>query len=305
MEFRQLEAFAAVAKYKSFSKAADALFLTQPTVSSHLGSLERELQKKLISRTTKTLQLTGEGERFLKYAQRILELKTAALQELSGDTRDIISLGASTIPSGYLLPGLLAEFRRKHPGVYFQIRQGDSYEIEEKVLDGTVELGLIGNFCDSTHCICEEFCSDQMVIAMPSTAYYLKLKREAEREKDAGRLLMEPLIMREIGSGTGKAAEQFLKKSGVREEQLNVAARINDIESIKRMIAEGMGISLISGFAVEDMVKSGQLITYSLDTQIHRNFYLLRRKKEERKPVLKKFIRFVLEYYERGEEDEG
>ena len=135
MEFRQLEAFAAIAKYKSFSKAANALYLTQPTISAHLGSLERELQKKLVSRTTKTIQLTQDGEKFLKYVNRILELKEAAVQELAGEEKEIISLGASTIPSGYLLPGLLSEFRRQHPGVFFQIRQGDSCEIEEKVTD--------------------------------------------------------------------------------------------------------------------------------------------------------------------------
>ena len=102
MEFRQLEAFAAIAKYKSFSKAANALYLTQPTISAHLGSLERELQKKLVSRTTKTIQLTQDGEKFLKYVNRILELKEAAVQELAGEEKEIISLGASTIPSGVI-----------------------------------------------------------------------------------------------------------------------------------------------------------------------------------------------------------
>ena len=130
MEFRQLEAFAAIAKYKSFSKAANALYLTQPTISAHLGSLERELQKKLVSRTTKTIQLTQDGEKFLKYVNRILELKEAAVQDLAGEEKEIISLGESTIPSGYLLPGLLSEFRRQHPGVLFKISKGDSGEIE-------------------------------------------------------------------------------------------------------------------------------------------------------------------------------
>ena len=88
-----------------------------------------------------------------------------------------------------------------------------------------------------------------------------------------------------------------MEKMGIREENLNVAARINDIESIKRMIAMGMGISMMSGYAVEDMVNSGQLITYPLDTQIHRKFYLLYRKKREKKPVVDSFIRFVMDFY--------
>lgn len=297
MEFRQLEAFAAIAKYKSFSKAANALYLTQPTISAHLGSLERERQKKLVSRTTKTIQLTQDGEKFLKYVNRILELKEAAVQELAGEEKEIISLGASTIPSGYLLPGLLSEFRRQHPGVFFQIRQGDSCEIEEKVTDGTVELGLVGSSCDLPECICTKFCSDSMVIAMPCTSYYMNLKRQAEKTGDIRMFFSEPFIMREIGSGTRKAAGEFLEKMGIREENLNVAARINDIESIKRMIAMGMGISMMSGYAVEDMVNSGQLITYPLDTQIHRKFYLLYRKKREKKPVVDSFIRFVMDFY--------
>ena len=214
MEFRQLEAFAAIAKYKSFSKAANALYLTQPTISAHLGSLERELQKKLVSRTTKTIQLTQDGEKFLKYVNRILELKEAAVQELAGEEKEIISLGASTIPSGYLLPGLLSEFRRQHPGVFFQIRQGDSCEIEEKVTDGTVELGLVGSSCDLPECICTKFCSDSMVIAMPCTSYYMNLKRQAEKTGDIRMFFSEPFIMREIGSGTRKAAGGFFPTKG-------------------------------------------------------------------------------------------
>lgn len=300
MEFRQLEAFAAIAKYKSFSKAAESLFLSQPTVSSHLGSLERDLQKKLVIRTTKNLKLTEEGERFLKYVQRILELKEAALRDLSGDVRDIVTLGASTIPSGYLLPDVLTEFRRENPGIYFQIRQGDSQEIEERVLDGTVELGLTGSICEDRHCVCEKFCSDRMVIAMPSTSEYFALQKEVEKQHNLEKIFSKPIIMREIGSGTRKAAEQFLKHQNIREENLHVVARVNDLESIKRMIAGGMGISIMSGFAVEDMIKSGQILVCELDTEIHRDFYLVRRKNMEVKPAVEKFIHFVLDYYRKG-----
>lgn len=178
MEFRQLEAFTAVADLKSFSKAADALYLSQSTVSSHIKNLEKELQKNLIVRTTKSLQLTTDGLIFLKYAKRIIETRDAAIETLNSPSDSLIHLGASTIPSSCLIPQLLSSYRKSHPYTYFSIIQNDSEEILSKILDGSIELGLIGENTTSSRCTCIPFCSDELVLVTPATPYYLELSKK-------------------------------------------------------------------------------------------------------------------------------
>ena len=144
MEFRHLEIFLAVAETKSFSKAAKHLFLSQSTVSSHIKNLESELQKPLFIRSTKSVELSPDGCTFLRYANSILEMREAALEALNAPSETILRIGASTIPSGYLLPRLLRGFHDSHPHTFFDIQQGDSGKILEKILDGSLELGFIG-----------------------------------------------------------------------------------------------------------------------------------------------------------------
>jgi DNA-binding transcriptional LysR family regulator len=294
MEFRQLEAFVAVYDLQSFSKAAEYLYLSQPTISSHINNLEKELKVKLISRTTKSLHFTDEGITFLSYAKRILELKNAALNDLQSNLNTGIQLGASTIPSGYLLPPVLNAFHQENPQIYFNIRQGDSREIEERILDGTVELGLTGQLCTNPQCVCIPFCSDQLVIATPTTPYYTELKESKATTK---RLLKEPLIMREQGSATQRAADYFFKNLRIPSHQLQIVARINDLESIKRMIVNGMGISILSKFAIADLEQSQQIFTYPLATDVPRQFYIIHLKNRPLKTIAKQFIQFTQDFY--------
>lgn len=293
MEFRQLEVFAAVAEQMSFSKAAEQLYLTQSTASSHVKNLEKELGKQLIFRTTKHLQLTEEGQRLLPYVKRILETRDAALEELKGPTEELLHLGASTIPSGYLLPKLLGGFRRLHPNLYFSIKQGDSHEIQERVLDGSLEVGFVGSKSPSTYCVNLPFCTDQLVLVTPSTDHYLALRQRGCGYRE---LLREPIILRERGSGTQKAADRFLESVQIRREQLNPVAEINDLESIKQMIVGGMGVSICSRFAVADLEAQGQAILYPLPSDIRRCFYITYLKSRTLKPTLKALIQYAVSF---------
>lgn len=294
MEFRQLEAFAAVADMKSFSLAADALFLSQSTVSTHIKNLEKELQKNLIIRTTKSLQLTSDGILFLEYAKRIIETRDAAIESLNAPSDLTIHLGASTIPSSYLLPPLLSSFRTTHPSVLFNITQSDSSEILSKILDGSIELGIIGEDASSPKCACIPFCSDELVLVTPATPYYQDLKKS---EPDLCDLLLEPMLLREQGSGTQKAANRFLDALNIREEDLHVVAKTNNPESIKRMIVNGMGVALLSGLASKDLEEHGLVISYPLPPQFSRKFYIAYLKSRTLSSSLQDFIRHVLHFY--------
>lgn len=291
MEFRQLEVFACVAEYKSFSKAAQALYLAQSTVSTHIKNLERELQKELFSRTTKKLRLTDDGRRFLTYVQRILETRDAALEELNSAEEQLLRLGASTIPSGYLLPRLLSSFHMLHPEVYYQIRQGNSEEILERVLDGTIDIGFIGNGQVPSQCVSTPFCKDEMILATPVSDHYLRLHRQGCTLE---RLLQEPIILREQGSGTQKEADRFLEDMHIDRSKLNVVAEINDLESIKRVIVAGMGVTISSRYVFSDLEAQGQALLYPLPSSVHRSFYIVYLKSRQLRSSHHALVRYIL-----------
>nr|WP_297883516.1 selenium metabolism-associated LysR family transcriptional regulator [uncultured Blautia sp.] len=295
MDFKQLEAFAAVVDYGSFSEAARRLYLTQPTISAHIRALENELKVKLIIRTTKKLTITTKGYQLYDSAVRILHIRNNLLEDFTGSKKHIIDLSASTIPSSYLLPELLAGFGKICPDVYFHSLQSDSAEAIQKVIDGSVDLGLVGQYIEKDDCCYIPFCQDSLLIAAPVTPHYLKLK---EKNATLEELIREPMIVREKGSGTKKEMDFFLEKSGIAPSDLNVIARMNDLESIKQSIVNGLGISILSARSVQDLAGTKQILIFPLgDTESRRNFYIVYSRNRILKPHVRQFIQFTQSFY--------
>lgn len=296
MDFKQLEAFAAVVDYGSFSEAARRLYLTQPTISAHIRALENELKVKLIIRTTKKLTITTKGYQLYDSAVRILHIRNNLLEDFTGSKKHIIDLSASTIPSSYLLPELLAGFGKICPDVYFHSLQSDSAEAIQKVIDGSVDLGLVGQYIEKDDCCYIPFCQDSLLIAAPVTPHYLKLK---EKNATLEELIREPMIVREKGSGTKKEMDFFLEKSGIAPSDLNVIARMNDLESIKQSIVNGLGISILSARSVQDLAGTKQILIFPLgDTESRRNFYIVYSRNRILKPHVRQFIQFTQSFYD-------
>ena len=297
MEFKQLEAFVAVVDYGSFSEAARRLYLTQPTISAHIRSLEEELHMKLIVRTTKKTNITDKGYQLYDSAVRMLEIRNNLLENFTGSHRHMIDLAASTIPSSYLLPELLAAFGKTHPDVYFHSMQSDSSDSISRVLDGTVDLALVGQNTRDESCVFVPFCHDEQVIATPVNDHYLALK-DQELPIVFHDFIKDPIIIREKGSGTKKEMDLFLERIGVTTSSLNVIARMNDLESIKKSIVNGLGISILSARSVADLQRTKQLLVFPLgDTAHKRSFYIVYSKNRILKPHVKQFIQFVRDYY--------
>lgn len=296
MDFKQLEAFTAVVDYGSFSEAARRLYLTQPTISAHIRALENELKVKLIIRTTKKLTITTKGYQLYDSAIRILHIRNNLLEDFTGSKKHIIDLSASTIPSSYLLPELLAGFGKICPDVYFHSLQSDSSEAIQKVIDGSVDLGLVGQYTEEQEdCCFIPFCQDSLVIAAPVTPHYLALK---ERNASLQELVREPMIVREKGSGTKKEMDYFLEKSDIPPSDLHVIARMNDLESIKKSIVNGLGISILSARSVQDLRKTKQILLFPLEDAEHkRNFYIVYSRNRILKPHVRQFIQFARSFY--------
>lgn len=297
MEFKQLEAFVAVVDYGSFSEAARRLYLTQPTISAHIRSLEDELHMKLIIRTTKKITITAKGYQLYDGAVRMLEIRNNLLENFTGVHKHMIDLAASTIPSSYLLPELLVAFGKTHPNVYFHSLQSDSSDSISRVLDGSVDLALVGQNTRDESCVFVPFCHDELVIATPVNEHYLILK-DQETPALFHDFIEDPIIIREKGSGTKKEMDLFLERIGVTTSSLNVIARMNDLESIKKSIVNGLGISILSARSVADLQRTKQILVFPLGESSHkRSFYIVYSKNRILKPHVKQFIQFVRDYF--------
>lgn len=295
MEFKQLEAFVAVVDYGSFSEAARKLYLTQPTISTHIRCLEEELHTRLIIRTTKKLTITPKGYQLYDSAVRMLDIRNNLFENFTGSKKQIIDLAASTIPSSYLLPELMAGFGRMYPDVYFHSWQTDSAGAISRVLDGSVDLALTGQNTGDDSCIFIPFCQDDMVIATPVNDHYLQLK---ERPVTFSDFLKDPIIIRERGSGTKKEMDIFLENAGIEPSSLNVVARMNDLESIKKSIVNGLGISILSARSAVDLKKTKQILLFPLEGTAHkRSFYIVCSKNRILKAHVRQFIQYVKNYY--------
>ena len=294
MELKQLRSFAAVVRYGSFTRAAENTYLSQPTISTHIRALEEELNTQLLLRDTKNLQVTPRGQELYECACRMLELQDNLLQRWRQRDQHIIQLGASTIPSAYILPEVLPLYGKQNPGSYFVVHQSDSRQVIEGVAGGLFDVGMSGMPCQDEAIRCEPFFRDRMVLITPVSRRFLAMQSQGE---DAlPELLHEPIILREAGSGSQKSADRFLAQMGLRETELRVTARVNDQESIKNLVSGGLGVSIVSEKAVRDFVAEKRLLAFPLPPgSAERNLYLLLPRHANADSL--RFSAFVREFY--------
>ena len=211
MDMKQLEAFVYVVETCSFSKAGELLHLTQPTISSHIASLERELKIKLIVRTTKETYPSDAGKLLYNYAREILAMRENAVQAIqvfSREMRGTITVAASSIPGQYYLPRLLQTFREKYPDIKFNIQMTDSTDVVDQVTARAAEVGFTGTEIDAPKCIYREFADDKLVVITPNEP---RFRQYIGKGFPIRNLLEETFLSREKGSGTRRETESFLR----------------------------------------------------------------------------------------------
>jgi DNA-binding transcriptional LysR family regulator len=300
IDFRHLETFCRIAGLKSFSKAADDLFLTQPTVSGHILSLERSLSLRLFDRTSREVRLTKAGKVFLEYASKILSCRKDllnALSEFSEGIRGDLSLGASTIPGEYLLPKLMGDFRREHPHFIISLKIADTKEIVQYVLQDGVEFGIIGARLNHPSLHYEKYEEDEIIVVAPS-GHPLTRKKRANLEE----LLKEPWIIREEGSGTQIASEKALRKKGKSLKQFNVVMEMGSTSSVKEGVKARLGLAFISRRATEEEVRQGFLSRIDVEgiDPILRQIYIVSHHGRTLSPIGAEFLRFLRREKERA-----
>lgn len=297
MNLKQLEAFVQVSESGSFSKAAKELFLTQPTISAHISSLEKELNVRLFIRNTKEASLSDDGKDLYRYAKQITDLEKAIEERFymdSDDGKHFITIAASTIPAQYLLPKVLMCYRERYPKEQIKIMETDSSEVVTQVVDHMVDVGFTGTVLEKKHCKYIPFYKDELAVITPDTPEYRILKEQ--NRDDIDWIRRKPLILREEGSGTRKEAEKQLKNAGISVEALDIVASIANQETIKKSVKQGMGITVLSRLAAED--EDGLLIFPIPGADEGRDINLVYNKNYQMTRSADRFIRIVKEVYD-------
>ena len=297
MNLKQLEAFVHVSESGSFSKAAKELFMTQPTISAHISSLEKELNVRLFIRNTKEVSLSDDGKDLYRYAKQITDLEKAIEERFymdSDDGKHFITIAASTIPAQYLLPKVLMCYRERYPKEQIKIMETDSSEVVTQVVDHMVDVGFTGTVLEKKHCKYIPFYKDELAVITPDTPEYRILKEQ--NRDDIDWIKRKPLILREEGSGTRKEAEKQLKNAGISMEDLDIVASIANQETIKKSVKQGMGITVLSRLAAED--EDGLLIFPIPGADEGRDINLVYNKNYQMTRSADRFIRIVKEVYD-------
>lgn len=297
MNLKQLEAFVQVSESGSFSKAAKELFLTQPTISAHISSLEKELNVRLFIRNTKEVSLSDDGKDLYRYAKQITDLEKAIEERFymdSDDGKQFITIAASTIPAQYLLPKVLMCYRERYPKEQIKIMETDSSEVVTQVVDHMADVGFTGTVLEKKHCKYIPFYKDELAVITPDTPEYRILKEQ--NRDDIDWIKRKPLILREEGSGTRKEAEKQLKNAGISMEDLDIVASIANQETIKKSVKQGMGITVLSRLAAED--EDGLLIFPIPGADEGRDINLVYNKNYQMTRSADRFIRIVKEVYD-------
>lgn len=296
MELKQLQSFCEVVKYKSFTKAAEKLYLSQPTISTHVRQLEEEFQTSLIVRTTKSVEVTPRGLELYECACSIVNLRDNLMRSWNDEDERMIRIGASTIPSAYILPEILPAFRTVRPNTQFHVFQGDSQSIAEGLMRGTFDIGLIGVAIHEEILELTPFYADRMVLITPVNDHFRAFAQAGGMTLED--ICREPILLREQGSGSKKCITAYFERMGISENELTITARLNDQESIKNLVAGGLGVSIISAKAAEDAVRSGRLLTFPLpDSGAQRSLYVACRRGVFLSGQAQQFVSFVKGFY--------
>ena len=292
MDIRRLEVFCKVVELKSFTKAAKALSLSQPTVSEHIRTLEEMLDEKMVDRLGRAIEATPAGRLFYEYARDILRMREEAMQALmqfKGELSGPLLLGASTIPGTYVLPKLIGSFKNIHPNIQITLKIADSKEVAEQVLKGEVEAGLIGTHWNDGRFDLEEIFSDELLLIVYPNHPWSK-----KRSIKVDELESQPFIQREIGSGTRQVMETILQQNKFDPTRLSCVAEMGSTEAVRQSIKSKIGISILSRQAVADDIKQGFLASVAIDGVLFkRSFYLIRRKNRQISPLCQAFLDYL------------
>lgn len=291
MPDRRFQTFHAVAKHLSFTKAADALCMTQPAVTFQIRQLEEHFNSRLFDRVNGGINLTPAGRIALEYVERILELSSdldARIKELTGQESGPLAIGASTTVAEFLLPRIIGEFKSLHPGIVPQLIVANSESVQARVAGRTLDLGFIEGDSHLPTLATDVCCEDELqVVCVP--AHPLARRSSTTLEE----LAAYPYISREPGSGTREVIDRHLQKAGLAPDSLELVMEASSPEALKGLVATGLGFAIMSRASAEKEVRLGDLVQIPLDPPLIRQLSVVYPRERILSKVVAEFVRFA------------
>jgi DNA-binding transcriptional LysR family regulator len=294
MDLHRLEVFCKVYETKSFSRGGKACLLSQPTVSEHIRYLEAFLDVQLFDRLGRQVVPTRAGDILYDYARRILNLRREAIRTLElyrGKMSGDLELGGSTIPGQYILPSLIGKFKQTFTDIRIKLVIADTMNITNMVLEGSLELGVVGARIKNSKLEFDRLFDDELVLAISPNHQWA-----ARSSISLDELASAPFIMREQGSGTRMMMLQILEQADFDPQRLNVVAEMGSTDAIRQAVKAEVGVSIRSRRAVADDLDFRILRQIPIkDISFTRHFYLVTHKRRSRSPLGEAFVDFLVE----------
>lgn len=295
MDFRKLQALCQLIELKSFTRAAQALGLSQPTVSEQIRSLEEELGQKLVDRMGREVEATPVGQLCYNHARNLLRLQSEMVQavnQFQGLLCGTAVIGASTIPGTYILPAIINTFHRLFSAVTVQVRITSSRQTATMVLEGSCDFGFVGDRWHERGLEWQQVAEDTLcLVARPDHPLAAK----------TGPLVMADLfdhdvVLREQGSGTRSVVASQLEASGYKESDLRVVAWFGSNEAVREAVKAGIGLAILSACSVAEDIRQGRLVTLNLEELgFKRSFFLVHRRNKALAPAAMALMEHVLQ----------
>jgi LysR family transcriptional regulator, transcriptional activator of the cysJI operon len=292
MDVRDLQVFLSVSKHLNYTRAGEEINLSQPSVSVRIRQLEAELRVKLFEQLGKKVVLTDAGQLLVPYANRVMAAVDDAhhaIDELQGLERGSLRIGASTTPGMYLVPQVVARFKRSHPKIDIHLRIKDTREVEDGVLNNEFDFGFVGGHLATAEVSAHDWLTDELLLIV-SPDHRLRNKKTVKKQDLEG----ESFIVRESGSATRATIVTQLQQANF---ELETAIEMENPESIKKAVQSGLGIAFISKFAIATELKAKTLISIRVrDLTINRELKIVHRKDKHLSRAALAFIEMARRY---------
>ncbi len=297
MSDRRLKVFHAVAKLLSFTKAAEALHMTQPAVTFQVRQLEEYFNTRLFDRTHNKVNLTPAGNKVYEFADRIFDLYDEmenSVRELTGEISGALTIGASTTIAEYMLPTLLGQFKANYPDINIRLKVSNTEGIVSMVEHNVIDLGVVEASVSNKNLIVEVCHDDQLVVVAPPNHELAQQKGPIKPDV----LKSLPFICREEGSGTREVIMEYLQDNAINQGEMNFCLELGSPEALKGAVEAGMGISILSRSTIAKELKLGTLTEIQLDPPLSRPFSFVRQRQKFRVRVMEELLEFAKNYCE-------
>lgn len=293
MNLHLLRVFMAVVEHQGFSRAAEALHVSQPAVSKAVRELEHQIGLPLVERggaRGRGVVLTDHGQSLHRHARAIFAMERTAMEDVRERVelrRGALRVGASTTVAGYWLPPHVATFVQRFPGVGFELQVGNTAGIGHAIAEGRIDVAFVEGVVEDPGIVATPWRDEPLQVVVAAGA-----KLGARRRASVAELSRQPWLLREAGSGTRQVAQRLLRKRGIKPARL---IELGSNEAIARAVAEGAGVALLPAIVVQDLLAMQRVRVLGLAgaPDILRPLYRLELPNRPRGPALQAFVEMV------------